>query len=190
LHNYWNNDLATLLKANIDPDNDLIYGMAVETVEARAVEYGLAYNVTLYEETFTSPSTTYYLLRTGTSNNITLNITSVRCIDIENNKEASLHLDSFEAPTVTTVGDDTGMIIANLNRTTDKVKTFTLKSSPTISDEGTQLFHSLLSSSAPQGTGITWQLKPDTEYHIKISNNSGVTCSYSVGMTMYELISS
>lgn len=167
--------------------SETYYGIPVESVEARAVELGWGYGVTLYNTSLATANSDTFLLRTGDANLITSNILSIHCVDVANNKDASVAVDFYEGATVTDVGVDTGVIVANYKRSSTETPTFTTKKAPTTTDDGTVLYKAILSSPEASNSGVTWQLKSNTDYLIRLSNSSGVTASYTLNMNIFQL---
>lgn len=102
-------------------------------------------------------------------------------------------IEFFEAPTVTDAG--TQISTPNRNRQSDKTPTMNVYSGTTVSANGTKLFErSILQSGGgahEQGGDSAdageWDLKLNTDYIIKITNQAASSTAWSASFFWYEL---
>jgi hypothetical protein len=93
----------------------------------------------------------------------------------------------YEAPTITADGGDTNVIVSNYNRNSSNTLSATIKSSPTVTDDGTELLHRLFSSEQQVAGDSTFQLKYDTDYVVKITNLFGDDIDFSANIVLFDI---
>ena len=164
---------------------DLIRSLAVETVQERAIEMGMGYNI-MHNNTLAVDTSDYLLLRTSATNLNTLSKLKVLAIDGSDNKAFYGRINIYEDATVSADGSDAGIVIANFNRNSLNTPDFVIKDAPTVTDEGTLMVSSLISEEILI-TGTSFQLLPDTDYLIEFYNDSSTSVDFTLDFTIYEL---
>lgn len=186
--NYWSKELVNFIKKTTGTTSDGSYlSLATESVQARAIEQGLGYSITLHETAFGTTDETYYLFRTPETGLITGVIMGLSCIDNATRDIGNLEVDFYEGATVSADGADTGVIVTNYNRNSTETANFVVKSNPTITDNGDLIIKSLVSSNFHTYSSNTFQLKPDTNYLIYIDNISDAEVQYNISLQAFQL---
>lgn len=103
---------------------------------------------------------------------------------------APILMEYYENTTVSANG--TEEVIGNNNRNSSKVTTTSFFSEPTVTADGDFMGVTLIPTSAKDSGGVgilkggEWVLKPNTNYLIRITNNSGAAVDYGLTLFYYE----
>jgi len=100
-------------------------------------------------------------------------------------------IEFFESPTVTSNG--TAQTAINLNRQSTNTHNMNIFSSPTVTSNGTLLKSVKIFQTGTGGKGSgnaivsdKWLLKPNTDYLVRITNNSGGVAEFVGSFSFYE----
>lgn len=183
-------ELGSILLAKSIDDRTEIKAIACETVEARAIELEYGYNLVGHQDSLASAGVQYYQLLTPSSDyQITARLTYASCIDSSASAQGAIKIALFEDATTTAAGNDTGIVISNFKRDATETAQFTFTFTPTITDNGTNIDQSLLSSyqDISPASGTSYQLLPDTKYLIQITNVGAITVDYLFKLLLFQI---
>lgn len=188
MNNEYIEDIRSYFKGGFCLNEDGTYlAMTTESVQGVAIEKGLGYKVTVYNDALASSATDAYLLKTPPTGLVTFGLNSITCADTANVKSAVVEMNFYEGGTVTANGGDTNVLVRNYNRAFGDANGFIVKSSPTITADGIYVSKTLVSSNVIAYPNITFQLDANTNYILKIKNVSDVTARYVANFTVFDL---
>jgi hypothetical protein len=182
--NMFTNARGGVLLARCIDDRTTIKALAVETAQERAIEMGLGFLVQ-HNLTVANGVSNYLLLTTPADHLITLGDLSAIAIDGTHNRAFHGRIKIYEGATATG-GSDTGVLITNYNRRSTVAAEFTVKGTPTVTAEGTELSESLISEERFFQTN-TLQLKASTKYLIELYNESSVSADFTLTLVLYQI---
>ena len=107
-----------------------------------------------------------------------------------------IDFEAYEGPTVTDNG--TALPTRNVNRNSTNTPALNLYANPTTTDDGVMGFQLWVpptgtgtgqsaNGTAGVGQGSEWILKPETQWLVRLTNNSGSTIDWSYEFSWYEL---
>ena len=184
----YTSELGGILLAKSIDSPDEIKALVTESPQARAIEQGKGYNISCYNTALAIAGVDNFLLTTAASTTlVTLDISRIGCIDTANNKDGSIRIEVFEGTTTSADGTETQRCIANFDRNSSNTLNSSITYAPTITADGTLIFHTIASSSYSSSTELTFQTKPSTKYTIRITNTGGIQEEYAFNLIVFEL---
>lgn len=165
-------------------DNGVMIPLMVDmTIDHALIHQGFAFTHSHYHTGIAAAATDDHLILTG-DHEIHLRSLSFSATG------APIILDYYE--NTVTSDDGTPLPMGNNNRMSTITPSFTLNSSPTITDVGDQMGSTLIPSTTNQGGGVAilaggeWILAANTKYLIRLTNDDNSAIDYTIDMFVLD----
>jgi len=177
------NSLVQLAKSTLTEPDQGLTSVAVESVFAKSVELGRAFILSHVETAVALSAVDNHLIKTPSAETL---VTMELPVIATTADKGGLLIQIYEGTTVSAVGVETGLTIRSINRNSLISNKLIITQQPTITSIGT-LIHEQLNSGFPVESDITFQLKPDKYYTIRITNNYQNNINYSMNVVFLQI---
>lgn len=177
------NSLVQLAKSTLTEPDQGLTSVAVESVFAKSVELGRAFILSHVETAVALSAVDNHLIKTPSAETL---VTMELPVIATTADKGGLLIQIYEGTTVSAVGVETGLTIRSINRNSLISNKLIITQQPTITSIGT-LIHEQLNSGFPVESDITFQLKPDKYYTIRITNNYQNNINYSMNVVFFQI---